>query len=184
MIHKKITNSLYKKYAKQIVPELTKTFKVENMYELPQIKKIIVNMGLRKAKDDKSVLEEAVKDMATITGQKPVITKARKSISNFGVRQGMPIGCKVTLRGKLMYDFLEKLLRIVIPRIRDFRGLNRSFDRNGNLTIGLKDETIFPEINADNIKSIKGLGISIVTDSRNRDKSEKMMELMGFPFIK
>ncbi len=151
---------------------------------MPKIEKVVVNMGLKKAKDDKTVLEEAQAHLAAITGQKPVITKARKAISNFAIRQGDPIGCMVTLRGKMMFEFLERLHRIVLPRIRDFNGIKRSFDRFGNFTIGLRDESVFPEINPDSIKNIKGVGITIVTSSLEREISEKMFELLGFPFVK
>ena len=122
--------------------------------------------------------------MATITGQKPVVTRARKSISNFVVREGNPLGCMVTLRGKNMYEFLERVLRIAIPRIRDFQGIKKSFDRFGNLTIGLKDESIFPEVEPDKIKSIKGMSLTIVTSGSNKEHSIRMFELLGFPFVK
>ncbi|MDA3792865.1 MAG: 50S ribosomal protein L5 [Elusimicrobia bacterium] len=179
---KKIKSDLYKRYIKDVMPKLQKETATGNMHDVPQLKKIIVNMGLKKAKDDKTVLEEAKKDMAKITGLKPVVTKAKKSISNFDLKEKDPIGCCVTLRGSKMYDFMEKLLRVVFPRIRDFDGLKRGFDRYGNLTIGLKDESVFPEIDADNIKHIKGIGITIVTDKLDRELSEKMLVMMGFPF--
>lgn len=181
---KQIQNDLYKKYFEEVRPELKKSFGIENEHSLPEIKKVIVNMGLKKAKDDKSVLEEAQGHLSVITGQKPVITKSKKAISNFGLKKGNPIGCMVTLRGVMMYEFLERLLRIVLPRIRDFSGIKRSIDRFGNLSIGLRDESIFPEINPDSVKNIKGLGITIVTDSPSREVSEKMFELMNFPFVR
>jgi len=181
---KSIDNRLYKKYVDEVCPELQKLFNIENRHALPEIERVVVNMGLKKAKDDKTVLEEAQSHIAAITGQRPVITKARKAVSNFGIKQGNPIGCMVTLRGKMMYEFLERLLRIVLPRIRDFSGIKRSFDRFGNLTIGLRDESIFPEINPDSIKNIKGVGITIVTSSLEREVSEKMFDLLGFPFVK
>ena len=168
-MYKQIQNSLYKKYTDEIIPELKKVFNAKNHHTLPQIEKIVVNMGLSKAKDDKRILEEAIKDIASITGQHPSITRARKAISNFALREGSPIGCRVTLRGKCMYMFLERLLRIAIPRMRDFSGLKRSFDRFGNLSIGLNDESIFPEIDPDKIKTIKGMSITIVTDKQNRE---------------
>ncbi|MBN2407950.1 MAG: 50S ribosomal protein L5 [Elusimicrobia bacterium] len=183
-MNKKIDNNLYRRYADVIVPEMKKAFNIKNSLQIPKIEKVIVNMGLKKAKEDKSVLEEALKDMSMITGQKPLVTKARKSISNFSIRKGMPLGCKVTLRGRRMYEFLEKLLTVVIPRIRDFGGLKRSIDSSGNLTIGLRDESIFPEIESDKIKSIKGISITIVTDKDDREKSERLMELIGVPFVK
>lgn len=183
-MHKQLENSLYKQYAKDIVPNMMKIFNMNNFYEVPRIEKVVLNMGLKKAKEDKTVLDEAMKDISSITGQKPVLTKAKKSISNFSMRAGTPIGCMVTLRGKFMYEFLEKLIRVVIPRIRDFSGLKKSFDDGGNLTIGIIDESIFPEIDADRIKTIKGIGITVVTSGYDREKSEKMMELIGFPFVK
>lgn len=181
---KSIDNNLYRKYVDEVCPELEKIFKIENRHALPEITKVTVNMGLKKAKDDKTVLDEAQSHIEIITGQKPVITKAKKAVSNFGIKQGNPIGCMVTLRGKMMYEFLERLLRTVLPRIRDFSGIKRSFDRFGNLTIGIRDESIFPEINPDTIKNIKGVGITIVTDSLDREVSEKMFELLNFPFVK
>lgn len=181
---KQISTSVYKKYAKEVLPQISKEFKVKNFYALPQIEKIVVNMGLKHARDDKSVLEEAVIELAAITGQKPSVTRAKKSISNFSLREGNPIGCKVTLRGKMMYEFLERLLRVVIPRIRDFSGLKRSFDRFGNLTIGIEDESIFPEFEVDKIKTTKGMNITIVTDKQDKEKSVKLFELLGFPFKK
>jgi large subunit ribosomal protein L5 len=181
---KKLDSQLYKKYIEEVVPEMKKSFKVKNPYALPRLEKFVVNMGLKKAREDKTVLDEAQRDMALITGQKPVITKAKKAISNFGLKKGNPIGCRVTLRGKRMYEFLNKTLKIVVPRIRDFRGLKRSFDLFGNLTIGITDESIYPEIDIDKIKSPKGLSITVVTDKREKEKSRKIFELMGFPFAK
>jgi large subunit ribosomal protein L5 len=181
-MYKQISNELYGKYRDEIIPILKEEFKISNIHALPQIEKVIVNMGIRKAKDDKSVLEEAQNELASITGQKPVVTKAKKSISNFTLREGNPIGCKVTLRGSIMYEFLSKLLSIALPRIRDFSGIKKSFDKFGNLTIGLRDESIFPEIEPDKIKEMKGMSITIVTDKKKKDMSEKLFELMGFPF--
>ncbi|MGM0441112.1 MAG: 50S ribosomal protein L5 [Elusimicrobiota bacterium] len=181
-VNKKIKSSLYKRYVKDVVPKLQKESEVENIHEIPGIEKVIVNMGLKKAVEEKAVLEEGLEDMTAITGQKPVVTKAKKSISNFDIRKGDVIGCKVTLRGERMYDFLNKTLRIALPRIRDFSGIKRSIDDNGNLTIGIKDETIYPEINSDKIKFIKGLSIGIVTSKQDKQKSERMYELLNFPF--
>ncbi len=182
MTTKKLETSIEKKYRKDVIPEIKKTYKLKNKMECPKIEKVVINMGLNKAKDDSTVMEEAKKHLAQITGQKPVVTKARKAISNFGIKKGTPIGCMVTLRGEMMNSFLERLLRVVLPRIRDFGGIKKSLDRFGNLTIGLEDESIFPEINPDTVKHIKGMGITIVTDKHDRDKSEKMFELLGFPF--
>lgn len=181
---KKLENLLYKKYFDEIIPKLKKAFNDDNIHSYPRIEKIVVNMGLKKAKDDKTVIEEAQLHLAAITGQKPVITRAKKAISNFALRKGSPIGCMVTLRGKLMYSFFEKILRIVIPRIRDFRGLKKNFDRFGNLTIGITDESIFSEIDPDAIKTIKGMSITIVTDKNDLEKSKKLFELFEFPFVR
>ncbi len=181
---RQISVLLYKKYTEEVIPEMLKEFKVKNVYALPEIEKIVINMGLKAAKDDKSVLEEAMNEIVSITGQQPSVTRAKKAISNFALRKGMPIGCRVTLRGKMMYGFLEKLLRIAIPRIRDFSGLKRRFDIQGNLTIGITDESIFPEVDMDKLKSIKGMSITIVTDKKDREKSIKLFELLGFPFVK
>lgn len=183
-MYKQIQNPIYKKYIEDVVPALKKAYRIKNFHALPQIEKVVVNMGLKKAKDDKTVLDEALRDLAIITGQKPKVTRARKAISNFAIREDMPIGCKVTLRGRLMYEFLQRLLRVAIPRIRDFDGIKRSFDLNGNLTIGITDETIFPEIDVDNIKTVKGMSITIVTDKKDPEKSKEMLNLLGFPFMK
>ncbi len=183
-MHKKIPTALYRKYVEEVIPKLLKEYKLKNHHALPEIKKVIVNMGIREAKDDKNILEEAVSVMGYITGQQPAITRAKKSISNFTLREGMPIGCRVTLHGRLMYEFLEKSLKVAFPRIRDFNGMKKSFDRFGNLTIGIIDESIYPEVNMDKIKSIKGMGITIVTDKENKEMSVKLFELMGFPFVR
>ena len=183
-MNKKIQNDFYKKYTDKVVPELMKEFGIKNPHDLPELKKVVVNMGLKNAKSDKAMIEEATETLTVITGQKPVVTKARKSISNFSIREGFPVGCMVTLRGARMYDFLEELLRIVLPRIRDFSGIKKSFDKNGNMSIGLSDESIFPEINPDKIKSSKGLNITAVIKTDSREKSVRMMELLGFPFEK
>ncbi len=183
IVYKKLDNKLYRKYVDKVVPELKQIFNEDNFHALPQIEKIVVNMGLKHAKDNKAVLEEALNHMAIMTGQKPIVIKAKKSISNFALRKGNPIGCKVTLRGRMMYIFLEKFLKVIVPRIRDFSGLNRSFDKFGNVTIGLIDETIFPEIDADTIKSLKGMNITVVTDKKQKERSIKLFELLGFPFV-
>jgi large subunit ribosomal protein L5 len=180
----KTSTRLYKKYYDEVLPKLKKDFSVENHMALPRIEKVVVNMGVRQAKDDKSIMEEALSEMALIAGQKPIVRRAKKSISNFALREGNPIGCMVTLRGKNMYEFLERLLRIAIPRIRDFGGIKKSFDRFGNLTIGIKDETIFPEVEPDKIKSVKGLSITIVTKCIEKEHSVQMFTLLGFPFVK
>lgn len=182
-MYRNIKTELYSKYVKEVIPRLQKDLKLKNIYTIPRIDKVIVNMGLKQAKGDKAVLEEALGELAVIAGQKPIVTKAKKSISNFALREGNPIGCKVTLRGKFMYEFLERLLRIALPRVRDFSGIKRSFDRFGNLTIGIVDESIFPEVDMDKIKSTKGMSVTVVTSLNDREKSIKVFELLGFPLV-
>jgi len=176
---------LKEKYKKEIVPKLLKEHKYRNVMEVPKIEKINVNMGVGSATQNIKELESASKDLTMITGQKPVITKAKKSIAGFKVRQGNPIGCMVTLRGNRMYEFLDRLLSIAIPRIRDFRGLSKkSFDGSGNYTIGIKEQLIFPELEYDNILSVKGMNITVNTSAKSDDKALILLEEFGFPFKK
>ncbi|MBU4313440.1 MAG: 50S ribosomal protein L5 [Actinobacteria bacterium] len=176
---------LKEKYKKEIIPKMLKNRKFNNVMELPRINKITVNMGIGSAIQNIKELESASQDLAKITGQKPVITKARKSIAGFKLRQGNPIGCMVTLRGKRMYEFLDRLLSIAIPRIRDFRGLSKkSFDGSGNYTIGIKEQLIFPEVEYDSILSVKGMNITITTSAENDDEALFLLEEFGFPFKK
>jgi len=176
---------LKEKYKKEIIPKMLKNRKFNNVMELPRINKITVNMGIGSAIQNIKELESASQDLAKITGQKPVVTKARKSIAGFKLRQGNPIGCMVTLRGKRMYEFLDRLLSIAIPRIRDFRGLSKkSFDGSGNYTIGIKEQLIFPEVEYDSILSVKGMNITITTSAENDDEALFLLEEFGFPFKK
>ncbi|MBC8388728.1 MAG: 50S ribosomal protein L5 [Actinobacteria bacterium] len=176
---------LKEKYKKEIIPKMLKNRKFNNVMEVPRINKITVNMGIGSAIQNIKELESASQDLAKITGQKPVITKARKSVAGFKVRQGNPIGCMVTLRGKRMYEFLDRLLSIAIPRIRDFRGLSKkSFDGSGNYTIGIKEQLIFPEVEYDSILSVKGMNITITTGAENDDEALFLLEEFGFPFKK
>lgn len=176
---------LKEKYKKEIIPKMLKNRKFNNVMEVPRINKITVNMGIGSAIQNIKELESASQDLAKITGQKPVITKARKSVAGFKVRQGNPIGCMVTLRGKRMYEFLDRLLSIAIPRIRDFRGLSKkSFDGSGNYTIGIKEQLIFPEVEYDSILSVKGMNITITTSAENDDEALFLLEEFGFPFKK
>ncbi|MBU2563859.1 MAG: 50S ribosomal protein L5 [Candidatus Hydromicrobium sp.] len=176
---------LKEKYKKEIIPKMLKNRKFNNVMELPRINKITVNMGIGSAIQNIKELESASQDLAKITGQKPVITKARKSVAGFKLRQGNPIGCMVTLRGKRMYEFLDRLLSIAIPRIRDFRGLSKkSFDGSGNYTIGIKEQLIFPEVEYDSILSVKGMNITITTSAENDDEALFLLEEFGFPFKK
>lgn len=176
---------LKEKYKKEIISNMLKKRKFNNVMEVPRIDKITVNMGIGSATQNIKELESASQDLAKITGQKSVITKARKSIAGFKVRQGNPIGCMVTLRGKRMYEFLDRLLSIAIPRIRDFRGLSKkSFDGSGNYTIGIKEQLIFPEVEYDSILSVKGMNITITTSTESDDEALFLLEEFGFPFKK
>ncbi|NQV17849.1 MAG: 50S ribosomal protein L5 [Armatimonadetes bacterium] len=173
------------KYIKETIPALMKHFDYKNVNMVPRLEKISVNMGVGIATQNKAVLDNAVKDMTRITGRKPIITKAKKSISNFKLRQGMPIGCKVTLRGEIMYEFLDRLVSIVIPRIRDFRGISaKSFDGRGNYTFGIKEQTVFPEIEYDKIDAIRGMDITVVTTADSDEEGKELLSSLGMPFRK
>ncbi len=173
------------KYKKETIPALMKHFDYKNVNMVPRVEKISVNMGVGIATQNKAVLDNAVKDMTQITGRKPIITKAKKSISNFKLRQGMPIGCKVTLRGEIMYEFLDRLISIVIPRIRDFRGISaKSFDGRGNYTFGIKEQTVFPEIEYDKIDAIRGMDITVVTTADSDEEGKELLSSLGMPFRK
>ncbi len=170
-------------YEKEIIPELRNSFGYQNIMQVPKLEKIVLNIGLGEAIKNVKLLDSAVADLALIAGQKPVITKARKSIAAFKLREGMPIGCMVTLRRAKMYDFLEKLVNITLPRVRDFRGISgKSFDGNGNYSLGIKEHIIFPEIEYDKTDSIKGLNISIVTTAKTNDEGKALLKLFGMPF--
>lgn len=176
---------LKKMYQEQIVSKLAEDFKYKNRMQVPRVDKIIVNMGLSEAKENIKVIDSASSQMAEITGQKPIITRARKSISNFKLREGMPIGCKVTLRGNRMYEFLYRLINVVLPRIRDFRGVKKNaFDRRGNYSIGVKEITIFPEIDYEKVDKLRGLDITIVTTAETDKEARQLLSLMGMPFSK
>tara|TARA_Y100000817_G_scaffold117074_1_gene91770 strand:- start:710 stop:1246 length:537 start_codon:yes stop_codon:yes gene_type:complete len=174
----------YREYYKEnIVPALMESLKVKSPMEVPRLKKITLNMGLGSAVGDKKILESAQTELSQITGQKAVLTYAKKSIANFKLREGMPIGCKVTLRKEKMYDFFEKLIKISLPRTRDFRGLNpKSFDGRGNYTLGVKEHIIFPEIDFDTIERIKGLDITITTTAKNNQEAMELFKQFNFPF--
>lgn len=170
-------------YDKEIVAKLKEELKLDNVMQVPRITKITLNMGVGEAVGDKKVLENAVKDLEKITGQKVVVTKARKSISNFKVREDWPIGCKVTLRSDRMYEFLERLISIAIPRIRDFRGISpKSFDGRGNFAMGVTEQIIFPEIDYDKVDKLRGLDIAITTTARNDDEGRALLRAFNFPF--
>lgn len=170
-------------YDKEIVAKLKEELKLDNVMQVPRITKITLNMGVGEAVGDKKALENAVKDLEMITGQKVVVTKARKSISNFKVREDWPIGCKVTLRSDRMYEFLERLISIAIPRIRDFRGISpKSFDGRGNFAMGVTEQIIFPEIDYDKVDKLRGLDIAITTTARNDDEGRALLRAFNFPF--
>jgi large subunit ribosomal protein L5 len=169
-------------YRKAVIPTLQQKFGYKNVMQVPKITKITVNMGVGEAMADKKIMDNAAADLAKITGQKPQIRKARKSIANFKVRENWPVGAKVTLRGARMYEFLDRLITIAIPRIRDFRGLSgRSFDGRGNYSLGIKEQIIFPEIDFDKVDALRGMDITIVTSAKNNDEARALLEAFNFP---
>jgi large subunit ribosomal protein L5 len=171
------------KYRKEVIPALMKRFSYSNVMMVPKMSKIVINMGLSEAKDDIKILDGAMKELAAIAGQKPKLTRARKSIANFKLRAGQPIGCKVTLRGDRMYEFFDRLVTVAAPRIRDFRGLPKSsFDGRGNCTFGLEEQVVFPEIDYDKVDMIKGMDITIVTTARSDEEAFELLRLMDMPF--
>ena len=170
-------------YKSKVIPALQKRFEYKNPHQVPKMVKIVVSMGVGSATQNKAILDNAVKDMQQITGRKPIVTKARKSISNFKLRQGMPIGCKVTLRDEVMYEFFDRLVSITIPRIRDFRGIPAdAFDGRGNFSMGLKEQTVFPEIEYDKVDAIRGLNVTIVTTAKTDEECRELLREMGMPF--
>ena len=172
-------------YNEQVVPALMEKFQYESIMQAPRVEKIIINMGVGEAKENAKFLEKAVEEMTIIAGQKPVVTKAKKSISNFKLREGMAVGCKVTLRGNHMYEFLDKLVNIALPRVRDFRGVSKTaFDGRGNYALGIKEQLIFPEINYDKIDKIRGMDIIITTTANTDEEARELLKLMGMPFSK
>ena len=176
---------LQQKYHEQVIPELQKELGIKNQMAVPRLKKVVIGMGLGAALQDKSLIEKASQDLMTITGQKPLITKAMKSVATFKLRQGDPIGVKATLRGQRMYDFVEKLFNIVIPRFRDFRGLSpKHFDGQGNYTVGMKEQIVFPEIDYAKIDKIRGLEITFVTSADSNDTAKALLTKLGMPFEK
>lgn len=172
-------------YKKEVYSALNEKFKYDNVMEIPKLEKVVINMGLGEAKDNTKMFEVAVAELGIIAGQKPVITKAKKSVANFKVRAGMPVGAKVTLRGEKMYEFLDKLFNIALPRVRDFRGVNRnSFDGRGNYALGVKEQLIFPEINYDKVDKIRGMDIIFVTTAKTDEEAQTLLSLMGMPFTR
>jgi len=172
-------------YREKVVPQLTEQLGLKNVMEVPKVSKITLNMGVGEALADRKIIEKAMDDMAMIAAQKPLLRLARKSVATFKVREGMPVGCKVTLRRERMYEFLDRLISIAIPRVRDFRGLNpRSFDGRGNYSMGVQEQIIFPEIDYDHIDSIRGMDITITTTARNDEHGKALLEAFNFPFKK
>jgi large subunit ribosomal protein L5 len=173
---------LYDKYVKEVVPALKEKRQYKNVHQIPRMEKIVVNMGVS-ASLEKGAIDDAAKDLAMITGRKPVISKSRKSIANFKLREGVPIGCRVTLRRDAMYEFFDRLVAAALPRIRDFRGTSpRSFDGRGNYSLGISDQTVFPEIELDKIKRQQGMDITIVTSAQTDDEALELLKMMGMPF--
>ena len=178
-------NRLQEKYNNSVQAELQNKFNFKSSMQIPRLDKIVINMGCGDAVENSKVLDDAVEDLTIIAGQKPVVTKAKKSIANFKLREGMPIGCKVTLRGEKMYEFFDKLVSIALPRVRDFHGVNpNAFDGRGNYTLGVKEQLIFPEINFDKVKKIRGMDIVVVTTAANDEEGRALLTLMGMPFRK
>jgi len=173
------------KYQSDVKKALMEKFQYSNVMEIPKIEKIVVNMGLGSAKDNNKIIQSAVEELKIITGQAPIVTKAKKSVANFKLRAGMAIGAKVTLRGNQMYEFLDRLVSIALPRVRDFRGINpNAFDGRGNYTLGVKEQLIFPEINYDKVDAIRGMDITFVTTAKTDEEARELLKLMGMPFGK
>ncbi len=169
----------------EIVDQMTKKFGYKNVMQVPKLVKIVVNMGVGEAKENAKVLDSAVADMQTITGQKAVITKAKKAVANFKIREGMPIGCKVTLRGEKMYEFLDRLVNLALPRVRDFRGVSAdAFDGRGNYALGIKEQLIFPEIEYDKIDKVRGMDIIVVTTAKTDEEARELLRLFNMPFAR
>ena len=178
-------NRLQEKYTTVVVPALMKEFEYSSVMQAPKLEKVVINMGIGDAIANSKALEEAVVELTQLAGQKPVITKAKKSIANFKLREGMDIGCKVTLRGAKMYEFLDKLMNVALPRVRDFRGVNaNAFDGRGNYTLGVKEQLIFPEINFDKVNRVRGMDIVIVTSAKTNAEGRALLKGLGMPFEK
>ncbi len=180
-----MANRFKEMYTNEIVPQMIKKFGYKNIMEVPKLAKVVVNMGVGEAKENAKLLDSAVADMEKITGQKAVITKAKKSVANFKIREGMPIGCKVTLRGNKMYEFADRLINLALPRVRDFRGVNaNSFDGRGNYALGIREQLIFPEVEYDKIDKVRGMDIIVVTTARTDEEARELLRLFNMPFVK
>ncbi|NLN29497.1 MAG: 50S ribosomal protein L5 [Firmicutes bacterium] len=174
---------LKERYINEVVPALRERFGYKNVNQVPRLVKVVVNMGVGEGAHDSKALDSAMEDLAMITGQRPMITRARKSVANFRIREGNPIGCKVTLRGQRMYDFLDKLINVSLPRIRDFRGVSpQSFDGRGNYSLGLREQLIFPEISYDKVSQIRGMDVTIVTTAKTDEEAFELLKALGMPF--
>ena len=172
-------------YKNTVAPELQKKFGYKNVHQIPRLEKVVLNMGLGDVKDNAKAFQQAVEEMTQIAGQKPIITRARKSVANFKVREGMNVGCKVTLRGPRMYDFLDKLMNVVLPRVRDFKGVpTKSFDGRGSYAMGVKEQLIFPEITYEQVEKVRGMDICIVTTAKTDEEAKELLALMGMPFAR
>ena len=172
-------------YKDEIVDAMIKKFGYKNIMEVPKVDKIVINMGVGEAKENAKVLDSAVKDLETITGQKVVLTRAKNSVANFKIREGMPIGCKTTLRGEKMYDFMDRLVNLALPRVRDFRGVSAdSFDGRGNYALGVKEQLIFPEIEYDKVEKVRGMDVIVVTTAKTDEEARELLRLFGMPFAK
>ena len=172
-------------YKDEIVDAMIKKFGYKNIMEVPKLDKIVINMGVGEAKENAKVLDTAVKDLETITGQKVVLTRAKNSVANFKIREGMPIGCKTTLRGEKMYDFMDRLVNLALPRVRDFRGVSAdSFDGRGNYALGVKEQLIFPEIEYDKVEKVRGMDVIVVTTAKTDEEARELLRLFGMPFAK
>ena len=178
-------NRLHEKYNKEIVPSLREKYNYKSLMAIPKLDKIVVNMGVGDATSNSKLLDAAVSDLKEITGQQPIVTKAKKAVANFKVREGQGIGCKVTLRGENMYNFLDKLIAVALPRVRDFRGLSsKAFDGRGNYTIGIKEQLIFPEIEFDDVVKVRGMDIVLVTTAKTNEEAHELLKELGIPFRK
>ncbi len=173
------------KYEQEVIPAMIKKFNYKNKMAVPKIEKIVLNMGIGRAREDSKIIEEATDVISTITGQRPIITKSRKSISNFSIRKGMPVGCKVTLRSSKMYEFLDRLINVALARIRDFQGTSpKSFDGRGSYTLGIKEQLVFPEMDFDKVKTTLGMNINIVTNAKTDEEAKELLSFIGMPFQK
>ncbi|NTU60684.1 MAG: 50S ribosomal protein L5 [Deltaproteobacteria bacterium] len=174
---------LREQYVRDLVPQLMKAFGYKNVMQVPKLEKVVVNVGAGDAKDNAKLMDQIVAELALITGQKPVVTKAKKSIANFHLREGMPVGCKVTLRGDRMYEFLDRMISVALPRVRDFKGVSgKGFDGRGNYTLGLTEQIIFPEVDLEKVEKVKGMNVCIATTAKTDEECKELLRLFGMPF--